>query len=214
MYARGATDDTLLEHLEIFGQYQDGKLPTLGVCTVYNIVDYANINDLQEKPQTDDADVLYCRIPDSRVLAIRIWSDGMEQYGLYCFDFFDVVERTAMNTPNGHAHLGMFAFSKELVSWETAVGLDRIPAGTEKYSTPEGSRLVLSRPGKMPYYFEIPPRLSGHGVVFVSGPLSFACVCFRPSATERGKASILCNWFVSLVLVACRKRCCVNGLNL
>jgi len=42
LYVRGATDDTLLVHLEqlnsewdkIFAQYPDGKLPTLGVRTV------------------------------------------------------------------------------------------------------------------------------------------------------------------------------------
>ena len=41
LYARGTTDAMLLLHLEkfnqrwdaIFGQYPDGKLPTLGVCT-------------------------------------------------------------------------------------------------------------------------------------------------------------------------------------
>jgi len=129
------------------------------------------LTDLQEKPQLDDGDVLYCRIPDS-TLTIRIWSGGMEQYGTYCLDFFDVVERTPVNTPDGyvisyHPHPGVFTFSRELVSWEAAAGIDRISAGMEKYSAPEGSQLVLMRPGKVPYYFQIPRRPSGNGIEFV-----------------------------------------------
>ena len=54
-----------------------------------------------------------------------------------------------MNTPDGYVisyypHLGVFTFSKELVSWETATGVDRISAGMEKYNAPEGSRLALT----------------------------------------------------------------------
>ncbi|KAL4071333.1 hypothetical protein V8B97DRAFT_2007299 [Scleroderma yunnanense] len=70
LYAAGATDDTLLEHLEILNkkwdevlvQVSNGRLPLLG-----------------EKPRLDDNDVLYCRIPNSN-LAIRVWAGGMEQY--------------------------------------------------------------------------------------------------------------------------------------
>jgi len=97
----------------------------------------------------------------------------MEQYGLYCFDFFDVVKRTPVNTPDGYVisyYLDQgVSFSRELVSWETGAGMDRIPAGTEKYGAAEGSRLVLTRPGKMPYYFQIPrrPSTTHGGVVFV-----------------------------------------------
>ena len=97
----------------------------------------------------------------------------MERHRQYCFDFFDVVERGAMNTPYGYVISsyptpGVPAYPGELVSWEIAWGWerDRIPAGLEKYSAMEGSRLVLTRPGKMPYYFEIPRRPSGDGLVF------------------------------------------------
>ena len=120
----------------------------------------------------DDTDVLYCRIPDS-ILAIRIWSGGMERHRQYCFDFFDVVERVAMNTPYGYVISsyptpGVFAHPGVQKSWEIAWGWDRdrIPAGTEKYCAIEGSRFVLTRPDKMPYYFEIPRRPSGDGLVF------------------------------------------------
>jgi len=137
----------------------------------YNIVVHANVDDLQEKPHPDAA-LLYYRIPDS-IIAIRMWDGGMEQYGLYCLDFFDIVKRTPVNTPNGYAisyYLPSVSSSRELVSWEAAARMDPIPAGTEKYSAAEGSRLVLTRPGKMPYYFQIPRRPSVHGyggVVFV-----------------------------------------------
>jgi len=76
---------------------------------------------------------------------------------MYCLDFFDVVERAPVNTPNGYVisyypHPGVFTFSGGLVSWETAAGMDRISADMEKYSTPEGSQLVRTRPGKLADY--------------------------------------------------------------
>ena len=139
-------------------------------CVQHNIVSiYANTDDFQEKPELDDPEVLYCRIPDS-VLAIRIWSGGMEQYGQYCFDFFDVVQRIPVNTPDGHVitFSAPYQTPTKLVSWEAA-NMDKFPAGTEKYSTLEGSRLVLTRPGKIPYHFQIPRRPSAYhnGVAFV-----------------------------------------------
>ena len=130
---------------------------------------FTQIHDFQEKPELDDPEVLYCRIPDS-VLAIRIWSGGMEQYGQYCFDFFDVVQRIPVNTPDGHVitFSAPYQTPTKLVSWEAA-NMDKFPAGTEKYSTLEGSRLVLTRPGKIPYHFQIPRRPSAYhnGVAFV-----------------------------------------------
>ncbi|KIM54672.1 hypothetical protein SCLCIDRAFT_1152246 [Scleroderma citrinum Foug A] len=140
-------------------------------CVQYNIAVHAKTNNLQEKPQLDDSDVLYCRIPDS-ILAIRIWPGGLDWFGLYCLDFFDVVECTPMNTPNGYViscypQPGVFTSTGNLVSWETAAGLCEISPGMEKYSAHEGSRLVLTHPGKTPYYFKIPCRSSGHEVVFV-----------------------------------------------
>ncbi|KAL4079249.1 hypothetical protein J3A83DRAFT_4085557, partial [Scleroderma citrinum] len=122
-----------------------------------------------------DNGILYCRIPNSN-LAIRIWAGGLERYGLYCFDFFDVVERVPVNTPDGYVisycpHPGVYSFKGKLVSWETAMKVDRVPAGMEKYSAPEGSRLVLTCPGKEPYYFEIPRRPFLPRVVFAQPQL-------------------------------------------
>ena len=104
----------------------------------------------------------------------------MEQYGLYCLDFFDVDERIPVNTPNGYMILSYFhpdasTFSRKLVSWETAAGVDRISPGREKYSITKGLQLMLSHPGKMPFYFEIPHRHSVHGVVFVQPQTSVSC---------------------------------------
>ena len=72
-------------------------------------------------------------------------------------------------------HPDVSTFSRKLVSWETAVGVDRISPGMEKYSVTEGSWLMLSRPGKKPFYFEIPHRCSVHGVVFVQPQTSVPC---------------------------------------
>ena len=138
-------------------------------CVQHNIVVYANTDDFQEKPELDDPDVLYCWIPDS-VLAIHIWSGSMEQYGQYCFDFFDVVQHIPVNTPDGHkiSFYTPYQTPTMLVSWG-AVNMDKFPAGMEKYSTLEGSHLVLMRPGKIPYHFQIPHRPSANhdGVAFV-----------------------------------------------
>lgn len=88
----------------------------------------------------------------------------MEKYGQYCLNFFHAGDRIAVNTPDRYeiVHVprpGVFTFGGKLVSWEKALGKDQhMPAGTEKYSVPEGSRLVLVRPGEDPFYFQVPLR--------------------------------------------------------
>ncbi|KIY51938.1 hypothetical protein FISHEDRAFT_56394 [Fistulina hepatica ATCC 64428] len=165
LFAMGATEDTLPKYLTIHNQQWDdifarmpgGRLPTIGA-----LADWLSMH--QEKPQIQEQGTLYFKIPNS-ALAIRIWSGGMEQYGQYCLDFFHVADGIPVNTPDGYKishvpHPGVFTFGGALVSWETAMHMDcqRVPQGTEKYSTPEGSRLMLIRPGEEPFYFQIPLR--------------------------------------------------------
>ncbi|GBE85454.1 hypothetical protein SCP_0706410 [Sparassis crispa] len=97
----------------------------------------------------------------------------MEQYGQYCLDFYHVDKRIPVNTPDGYeispvSHPGVYTFGGKLVSRETAmrVGRQSLRPGAEKYSTPEGSRLVLTRAGESPFQFEIPFRPVQHQVEF------------------------------------------------
>jgi len=63
---------------------------------------------------------------------------------------------------------GMLTFVGKLVSWEEAMGVERqdLRPGMEKFSAPEGSRLVLTRPGEAPYYFAIPTRSLAYNIEF------------------------------------------------
>lgn len=86
----------------------------------------------------------------------------MQKYAQYCLDFFDVNKRIPVNTPDGYKiyylqYLGQH--EEQLVPWEIAMKVERVDEGQEKYSVQEGSQLVLTRPDKDPYLFEIPHRL-------------------------------------------------------
>jgi len=105
---------------------------------------------------------MYYTVPNSQ-LAIRIWSGGLERFGQYCIDIFHAVDHIAMNTPKdftiSHApNPGVFTFGDQLVSWEVAMKVKHLNDGAEKYSAPEGSSLVLTRPDEEPFYFRLPVR--------------------------------------------------------
>lgn len=113
---------------------------------------------------------MYYAVPNSK-LAIRIWSGGMESYGQYCLDLFHVTDRIAVNTPKGFSisHVsnpGVFTFGDRLVSWEAAMKVKHLNDGEEKYSAPEGSSLVLTRPHEQPFYFQLPVRSVPQAVVY------------------------------------------------
>ncbi|KAI9570154.1 Dopey, N-terminal-domain-containing protein [Boletus coccyginus] len=149
----GATDDNLYEHLERHNKHWDeiianspnGRLIVIG-----------------EKPQSDgNEQVLYLQIPDSK-LAIRIWPGGMQYHAGYCLDLFDITQKTSMDTPDDFEfrHIsrpdgpgGMKLLSLRKVFDVPAC---HIQPGNETYVVLEGSRIVLVRPGKAPFYFEIP----------------------------------------------------------
>jgi len=118
----------------------------------------------QDKPQSDSNEqVLYLQIPDSK-LAIRIWPGGLQYLGAYCLDLFDITKKIPVDTPNDFEFWnvprpGGASSVMKLCSWQVAFasvpGWCILP-GDEKYSVSEGSRIVLVRPGKVPFYFEIP----------------------------------------------------------
>ncbi|KAH7905844.1 hypothetical protein BJ138DRAFT_1094777 [Hygrophoropsis aurantiaca] len=146
LYALGATDDTLHEHLAAQNKYWDemlgegGKARKIAVCLIFN-----------------------CHVPNSMV-AIRIWSGNMENCGLYCLDFVNVDTHTPLNAPDGYDiwhvyHPGTNVARRwwKLVTLNIAFGVPS-KAGEEHYMVPEGSRLQLLRPDETPFYFEIPKR--------------------------------------------------------
>ncbi|KIJ60070.1 hypothetical protein HYDPIDRAFT_32645 [Hydnomerulius pinastri MD-312] len=163
----GATEHSLPQYLEkydkwwenVFSQFPDGRPPVLG-----------------EKPHPDDPTIQHFNIPDSD-LAIRIWSGGMERHRQYCLDFFDTCRRCAVDTPDGYEILflsDVYMPGEKLVTWETAMDVapeDLLP-GAEKYSVTEGSELVLKRPGRDDFLFQIPVRPNPQGYVFAQ-PVPF-----------------------------------------
>ncbi|KAG6373760.1 hypothetical protein JVT61DRAFT_5902 [Boletus reticuloceps] len=153
LYATGATDATLLEHLAAFNKTWDdlidrtpgGRFLTVG-----------------EKPQPGDQSIRYYLIPGSN-LAIRTWNGNMESSKQFCLDFFDVNQQVAVNTPHGYTLWSCSCLShrrpeEQLISWEKAFGIETICAGEEKYSILEGAFLALDRPDMDPFYFQIPFR--------------------------------------------------------
>ncbi|KIO00702.1 hypothetical protein M404DRAFT_1003715 [Pisolithus tinctorius Marx 270] len=149
----GASDATLLKYNDMLNKKWDvilsrapnGRLPTLGA-----------------KPLPNDKSIQHYPIPNSP-LVIRIWDSGMEQYGQYCFDFFDLVNDIAVNAPDDYKiwHIpypGQLTYGEHLVSWEAAMHVTTVPVGEEKYSAQEGSWLVLTRSNATPLGFQIPFR--------------------------------------------------------
>ena len=112
-----------------------------------------------------------------------MWAGGMDYWGQFCLDFFDVRRRVPVNLPAGHAlHLAAtimppgvglgYPLPGHLVranveavpkgdplrSWERNMGMDSIPDGEEKWSIPEGTYLTLTREGHPDFTFQMPAR--------------------------------------------------------
>ncbi|KAF8447800.1 hypothetical protein L210DRAFT_911995 [Boletus edulis BED1] len=153
LYATGATDATLFEHLAAFNKTWDDLI---------NRVPGGRFLTLGEKPQPGDKSIRYYLIPGSN-LAIRIWNGNMEESKQFCLDFFDVNQDIAVNTPHGHVLWNCSCLSQQrpeeqLVSWEKAFQIEIIHPGEERYSVLEGAFLVLTRLDMDPFYFQIPFR--------------------------------------------------------
>ncbi|KAI6106666.1 ubiquitin-related domain-containing protein [Pisolithus croceorrhizus] len=115
-------------------------------------------NQVKPLPQGDELQ-LFIQLPNSQY-ALRIWSGGLQQLRHYCFDFYNVTSRVPANTPEGFELWGVrrpgtYSYGGQIKSWEAAFGLSDILPGEEKYSAPEGSRIVLRRPGEDPFYFQL-----------------------------------------------------------
>lgn len=111
---------------------------------------------MQVKPALDDPATVYVRIPNSQ-LAIRIWPGGMAHLGQFCFDFFDVARRVPVDPPAGYTIEDSTGGTQ--MTWEAAFEWTAsAPSGSQKYSAPEGTHLVLRRPGEAPLHFRIPVR--------------------------------------------------------
>ncbi|KAI6118389.1 hypothetical protein F5141DRAFT_999961, partial [Pisolithus sp. B1] len=120
-------------------------------------------------PQGDELQ-LFIQLPNSQY-ALGIWSGGLQQLRHYCFDFYNVTSRVPANTPEGFELWGVrrpgtYSYGGQIKSWEAAFGLSDILPGEEKYSAPEGSRIVLRRPGEDPFYFQVPEMPAENGAPF------------------------------------------------
>ncbi|ETW75135.1 hypothetical protein HETIRDRAFT_455821 [Heterobasidion irregulare TC 32-1] len=148
LFAMSAIEDTLPRYLAIHNKQWDdiftragGKLHT-GVCRP-NYRYFVAWHNVFQHPRLGARD-----------------SHLAQRHGQYCLDFF----HAPVNTPDRYEivhvpHPGVFTFRGRLVSWEKALGKDQhMPPGTDRYSVPEGSQLVVVRPGEDPFYFQVPLR--------------------------------------------------------
>lgn len=119
---------------------------------------------IQQKPEAKAQAVLYVDIPHTSY-AVRIFDGGMGRFAQYCIDFFDLARGVAINTPRGYKIYplnnpltGAFAPGAPLISWEQAMRVASIPAGSEKFSVPEGSQWKIVRPNEEDICFTVPFR--------------------------------------------------------
>lgn len=81
----------------------------------------------------------------------------MDRHRQFCFDFFDIARRIPVDPPSGYEIVDSIGVQQR--TWEAAFGwTDRAPSGSQKYCAPEGTHLVLRRPGEDPLNFKIPVR--------------------------------------------------------
>jgi len=94
----------------------------------------------------------------------------MKQYSQFCLDLWDTARQRALNLPDGWVLCNVprpniytpGGSSSALVSWEAAyracTGNSKTSPGTGRFTSVEGSPLVLVRPGEPNVYFMIPTR--------------------------------------------------------
>ncbi|TFY83266.1 hypothetical protein EWM64_g737 [Hericium alpestre] len=106
---------------------------------------------------------------------IRLWDGGLEDDGIFLFDFVDMRTKKAVNSPVGyevHAfpnRYHMLNMPGPIISWEAAQNIQRkhIKPGEERFSVPEGTSCALHRRGQEIFMFAVPERprkQSIHGV--------------------------------------------------
>ncbi|KAF5334915.1 hypothetical protein D9611_009946 [Ephemerocybe angulata] len=138
-------------------EYVDEMLPANGAIHIMGL-----------KP-TPGEDVHIIPIPDDR-LSLRFFDGGAGDMRAFVFDFVDVREKRAVNSPAGYEieslfnqyhHTGMLF--GPIRSWEQAFGVSRadIMDGCERFAVAERTPCVLHRPGKEDFRFvapELPER--------------------------------------------------------
>ena len=111
-----------------------------------------------------------------------MWDGGMDYWGHFCLDFFDIQRKVPVNLPAGHGlypggpssmppgavdhpppndlmRAGVRPMqSYPLGSWERNMGITSFPDGEEKWSFPEGTYLTLKRDGHPDLAFQMPTR--------------------------------------------------------
>ncbi|KAF6754440.1 hypothetical protein DFP72DRAFT_899069 [Ephemerocybe angulata] len=142
--ARADWDNRMDAQLDLGG----GKIHTFGIL----------------KPNQGEV-VHLIRIPEDR-LSIRFWDGGQKEQRQFFFDYVDLHEKKAVNSPAGYEveayphlrhYLGMTA-AGPIKSWEARRGMPRsaIPEGFERFSVPACTPCVLHRPGKEDFFFTVP----------------------------------------------------------
>ncbi|TFY76468.1 hypothetical protein EWM64_g7542 [Hericium alpestre] len=99
-------------------------------------------------------------------LAIRLWDGGLEDDGIFLFDFVDMRTKKALNSPVGykvHAfpnRYHMLNMPGPIISWEAAQNIPRthIKPGEERFSVPESTPCALHRDGQEVFMFAVPER--------------------------------------------------------
>ncbi|PIL22963.1 hypothetical protein GSI_15660 [Ganoderma sinense ZZ0214-1] len=169
LFSFGATEDTLDAYLASYNRIAEDSMQRGGFRVI------------GVKPQPGDPNVYTVRVPDSPY-CLRMWAGGMDYWGQFCLDFFDVERKVPVNLPLGHALFpGMSSMppgigaghplpahlahanmqpptSYPLCSWERNMGMQSIPDGEEKWAIPEGMPVMLRRDGHPDFMFQMPRR--------------------------------------------------------
>lgn len=83
-----------------------------------------------------------------------------------------MADRVPVATPAGHTLTAMHrrgaapGLYGSLMTWDKAFDKNSPPSKNDKYSSIEGSQIVLERPGEPPFYFELPVRAAQQPIVF------------------------------------------------
>ncbi|PIL22964.1 hypothetical protein GSI_15661 [Ganoderma sinense ZZ0214-1] len=169
LFMSGATEDTLESTLKAYNSVTEMTLQRGGVRVI------------GVKPEPGDPNVYTIRVPDSPY-CLRMWAGGMDYWGQFCLDFFDIEHKAPVNLPAGYALYGGASSlppggavvhalpahmaqanvrppqGRPLGSWERNMGITPIPDGAEKWSIPEGMPLMLRRDGHPDFMFQMPRR--------------------------------------------------------
>jgi hypothetical protein len=99
-------------------------------------------------------------IPGDR-LSIRFFVGGMDsRAGMWFFDFYNRLERLAVNAPPGYAVtiIAPAGLAGAIQSIEQVFTGEAAEPGFEKFAVMESVKCSLARPGKCLFLFQVPTR--------------------------------------------------------